>query len=76
LGSAFFINKKYKFSGIVFRAVKKDGTVLFEGASGVKGLNHKDQPVTTDTLFWVASCTKVARKAKRKTQGNGGDRGF
>jgi len=54
-----FTSKLHGIPGIVFRAVKKDGTVLFEGASGVKGLNHKDQPVTTDTLFWVASCTKL-----------------
>jgi methyl acetate hydrolase len=43
----------------VLRAVQKDGTVLYEGASGVRGIDRKDQPMTTDTLFWVASFTKV-----------------
>lgn len=48
-----------EIKGVVFQAVKKDGTLLFDGVSGVKGVDHKDQPMTKDTVFWTASITKV-----------------
>eukprot|EP00026_Physarum_polycephalum_P009631 Phypoly_transcript_09760.p1 GENE.Phypoly_transcript_09760~~Phypoly_transcript_09760.p1 ORF type:complete len:399 (-),score=67.66 Phypoly_transcript_09760:74-1270(-) len=54
-----FTSKPNGIPGVVFRAIKKDGIVLFEGSSGVKGLAHKDQPMTTDSVFWGASCTKL-----------------
>jgi hypothetical protein len=46
--------------GVVFRAIKKDGTLLYEGASGVRGLEHKNHPLTLDSVFFIGSCTKVS----------------
>jgi len=45
-------------SGLVFVAADKNGDVLAEHASGTKGLNTKE-PMTLDTIFWIASCTKM-----------------
>eukprot|EP00026_Physarum_polycephalum_P008294 Phypoly_transcript_08376.p1 GENE.Phypoly_transcript_08376~~Phypoly_transcript_08376.p1 ORF type:complete len:397 (+),score=55.73 Phypoly_transcript_08376:184-1374(+) len=45
--------------GVAFRAVKKDGSVLYEGASGLRGIDHKDQQMTVDTVFKIASCSKL-----------------
>lgn len=45
--------------GIVFRAVGKDGGVIASHASGCRGLNHKELPMTEDTVFYIASCTKM-----------------
>eukprot|EP00026_Physarum_polycephalum_P009033 Phypoly_transcript_09143.p1 GENE.Phypoly_transcript_09143~~Phypoly_transcript_09143.p1 ORF type:complete len:403 (+),score=70.33 Phypoly_transcript_09143:95-1303(+) len=54
-----YTSKPNGIPGVVFRAVQKDGTVLYDGASGVRGVAHKDQPMTTDTIFWIASFTKL-----------------
>eukprot|EP00026_Physarum_polycephalum_P009380 Phypoly_transcript_09501.p1 GENE.Phypoly_transcript_09501~~Phypoly_transcript_09501.p1 ORF type:complete len:385 (+),score=64.77 Phypoly_transcript_09501:91-1245(+) len=54
-----FTSKPNGIPGAVFRVVKKDGTILYDGASGVRGIDHKDEPMTTDTVFWIASFTKL-----------------
>eukprot|EP00026_Physarum_polycephalum_P004333 Phypoly_transcript_04351.p1 GENE.Phypoly_transcript_04351~~Phypoly_transcript_04351.p1 ORF type:complete len:391 (+),score=58.17 Phypoly_transcript_04351:36-1208(+) len=54
-----FTSKPNGIPGVVFRAVTKDGTLLYEGSSGVLGIDHQDQPMTSDTVFWIASLTKL-----------------
>lgn len=43
--------------GIAFTAVKKDGTIIAEAAAGSRSQNGSD-PVTNETMFYMASCTK------------------
>jgi CubicO group peptidase (beta-lactamase class C family) len=43
--------------GMVFVAVDKDGNEICAVPSGKKGLGNRD-PMTMDTVFWIASCTK------------------
>jgi CubicO group peptidase (beta-lactamase class C family) len=44
--------------GMVYCAVNKAGDVVFSHASGKKGLND-GVAMTTDTIFWMASYTKL-----------------
>jgi CubicO group peptidase (beta-lactamase class C family) len=44
--------------GLVFYAVDKSGKTLVEHAAGNLGIDSK-QPMDTDTIFWIASCTKL-----------------
>lgn len=44
--------------GLVFVSVDKNGDVITANASGHKGLDSK-KPMDLDTVFWIASCTKV-----------------
>ncbi|KAJ6094549.1 beta-lactamase family protein [Penicillium canescens] len=44
--------------GLVYCAVDKAGQIIFSHASGKTGLNEKS-PMTMDTIFWMASCTKL-----------------
>jgi CubicO group peptidase (beta-lactamase class C family) len=44
--------------GLVFCAVNKDGDLLFEHASGKVGVGQ-ERDVDMDTVFWIASCTKM-----------------
>lgn len=44
--------------GLVYCAVNKDGEIIFSHASGKTGLGNK-APMTLDTTFWIASCTKL-----------------
>lgn len=44
--------------GAVFVAVDQNGTPIAANASGVRGLKEKT-PMTLDTLFYLASCTKL-----------------
>jgi CubicO group peptidase (beta-lactamase class C family) len=44
--------------GVVFAAVNKQGESIFEHASGKVGVG-KNQPMTMDNVFWIASCTKM-----------------
>lgn len=44
--------------GVVFAAVNKQGEPIFEHASGTVGVG-KNEPMTMDTVFWIASCTKM-----------------
>ncbi|KAL8769925.1 MAG: hypothetical protein Q9209_004172 [Squamulea sp. 1 TL-2023] len=47
-----------KIPGCVFCVVNKDGKSLFEHASGKRGAGTQ-APMTLDTIFWIASCTKM-----------------
>ncbi|KAL8984849.1 MAG: hypothetical protein Q9205_001305 [Flavoplaca limonia] len=47
-----------KVPGCVFCVVNKDGKILFEHASGKKGAGTQ-APMTPDSIFWIASCTKM-----------------
>lgn len=45
-------------AGVVFVAINKQGESIFEHASGAAGIGI-DTPMTTDHIFWIASCTKM-----------------
>lgn len=45
-------------SGVVFAAIDRNGDMITANASGSRGLNTK-QPMTLETIFWIASCTKL-----------------
>ncbi|KAI4256713.1 MAG: hypothetical protein L6R42_006052 [Xanthoria sp. 1 TBL-2021] len=47
-----------KIPGCVFCVVNRDGKTLFEHASGKRGADTQ-APMTLDTIFWIASCTKM-----------------
>lgn len=47
-----------RIPGLVYCAVNKDGEIIFSHASGNTGLGNK-VPMTLDTTFWIASCTKL-----------------
>ncbi|KXT18895.1 hypothetical protein AC579_3523 [Pseudocercospora musae] len=51
-------NKETGVAGIVFVAVDKSGKQICANASGRKGLNSQ-KPMDLDTVFWIASCTKL-----------------
>jgi len=51
-------DKSTGVAGIVFVAVDKSGKEIVASASGKKGLNDR-APITLDTVFWIASCTKL-----------------
>ena len=51
-------NKDAGIAGVVFVAVDKDGKEICANASGKKGLNNRE-PMDLDTVFWIASCTKL-----------------
>lgn len=51
-------SKPNNIPGLVFAAVDKSGDIIFEHASGKRGLGS-EEPMTTDTVFWIASCTKM-----------------
>lgn len=44
--------------GVTIVVINKDGKELFAHSAGKRGLVSKD-PMTLDTLFWIASCTKM-----------------
>ena len=44
--------------GVVYAAVNKKGDMIFEHASGKTGFG-KDDPMTMESVFWIASCTKM-----------------
>ncbi|CAG8931608.1 unnamed protein product [Penicillium salamii] len=45
-------------AGLVYNAVDKSGDITFSHTSGKVGLNESS-PMTLDTIFWLASCTKL-----------------
>ena len=45
-------------AGMVFVAVDKKGEQICAVPSGKKGVNSRD-PMDMDTVFWIASCTKL-----------------
>ncbi|KAL1984425.1 hypothetical protein VTN96DRAFT_9119 [Rasamsonia emersonii] len=44
--------------GLVIAVVDRNGDIVFEHASGKRGMGT-NEPMTTDTVFWIASCTKM-----------------
>jgi len=51
-------DKSTGVAGMVFVAIDKEGNQICANASGKKGLNDRD-PMDLDTVFWIASCTKL-----------------
>jgi len=49
---------KSKIPGFVAAIVGRDGKTIFSHASGTKACDSKE-PMTLDTVFWIASCTKM-----------------
>ena len=47
-----------KIPGCVAVVVDKSGKTIFSHASGKRGADTND-PMTLDTVFWIASCTKM-----------------
>ena len=47
--------------GLVFGMMDRKGNYLAKAAAGVRGLDRKDEKMTTDTAFAIYSCTKVGR---------------
>ncbi|KAF2721836.1 beta-lactamase/transpeptidase-like protein [Polychaeton citri CBS 116435] len=45
-------------AGLVFAAIDKNGQQICAVPSGKKGLNTSE-PMDMDTVFWIASCTKL-----------------
>lgn len=46
--------------GLSFIVVAKNGTKLFHHSAGTRGVGiAPPQPVTDDSVFWIASCTKA-----------------
>jgi CubicO group peptidase (beta-lactamase class C family) len=45
--------------GLVFSAVDRSGKVLVEHAAGTVGVNSKEPMDKDNTIFWIASCTKL-----------------
>ena len=45
-------------AGMVFVAVDREGNEICAVPSGKKGINNRG-PMTMDTVFWIASCTKL-----------------
>jgi CubicO group peptidase (beta-lactamase class C family) len=44
--------------GLVMIAIDRNGDYIFEHASGTIGAGI-GKPMTLDTVFWIASCTKI-----------------
>jgi len=51
-------NPKSQIPGFVFCAVNKAGNEIFSYASGKRGA-ETEEPMTMDSVFWIASCTKM-----------------
>lgn len=45
--------------GLVFCAVDKSGQILAQHAAGNIGVESKEPMDQNDTIFWIASCTKL-----------------
>ena len=48
--------------GVIAMAARSDGTILYQGAHGVRALGQT-QPMTLDTVVWIASMTKAVTGA-------------
>lgn len=49
---------EHNLPGAVAVSVNKNGEVIFAHASGKRGLGS-EEPMTLDSTFWIASCTKM-----------------
>ncbi|KAL6400073.1 beta-lactamase [Ilyonectria robusta] len=48
-----------KIPGLVFSAFRNDGQPIFQHCAGTRGI-ASEEPMSVDTMFWVASFTKLA----------------
>ncbi|KAF4540776.1 Beta-lactamase [Lasiodiplodia theobromae] len=53
------VTSKSSIPGIVFVAVDKNGDVVASHCSGKTGATTSSTPMSLDTVFWIASCTKI-----------------
>ncbi|KAH7108798.1 beta-lactamase family protein [Dactylonectria estremocensis] len=51
--------ERKKIAGLVYGAVRNDGDIFFKHASGTTGISSSVK-ISQDTVFWVASFTKIA----------------
>ncbi|KAH8602484.1 beta-lactamase/transpeptidase-like protein [Bisporella sp. PMI_857] len=51
-------DSRNQLPGVVLSVVNKDGKEIFAHASGWRGVDTKE-PITLDSVFWIASCTKM-----------------
>jgi len=51
-------NPESGIAGLVMCSIDKNGDIIQANASGTKGLSNKS-PMDLDTVFWLASCTKL-----------------
>lgn len=51
-------DQKAGIPGVVVVVVGRDGKELFSHAAGKRGYGS-DEPMTMDSIFWIASCTKM-----------------
>jgi len=51
-------NPKTQIPGFVFCAINKNGEEIISHASGKRGVDN-NEPMTLDSVFWIASCTKM-----------------
>lgn len=47
-----------RIAGCIYAIVNRDGRLVFSHASGARGLGRAE-PMTFDTIFWMASFTKL-----------------
>lgn len=47
-----------RIPGLTCVVVSKDGSTLFQHSAGTRGVTSQE-PVTEDSIFWIASCTKM-----------------
>ncbi|KAH8819853.1 beta-lactamase family protein [Xylogone sp. PMI_703] len=52
------INPELGLPGVTVVVIDKDGKELLTHATGTKGYGSKE-PITLDTVYWMASCTKM-----------------
>lgn len=52
------VDTKTDIPGVTVVVVGKDGNELFAHSAGKRGLASND-PMTLETIFWIASCTKM-----------------
>lgn len=52
-------NPETGVAGLVFVAVDRNGQHICANASGKKGLGKDRDAIDLDTVFWIASCTKL-----------------
>lgn len=52
-------DKSSGVAGLVFVAVDKSGNEIAACSSGKKGIGANRQAMDMDTVFWIASCTKL-----------------
>ncbi len=53
------VDPKQTAPGVVFQAIDRNGKIINSTSAGLRSVDDKDQPMTMDTTFWIASCTKM-----------------